>query len=356
MIPAKKIVAIIAVALPLFCLSQTTLTSLSPTKFFTQSDNRPITLTIYGKNIWPSSMNLLQTIERIKVYFKKGDKMQEITGRGGISADAKAVNFFSADWLNTPGNIEVYMTIDGVRTNSLWLPVEAVPAVVPIINSVSPSKLKTGEKGTFYYMVRIYGKNFGENTSTNATIGGSPASVGWMNLADGVMDVWIPKGYINTPGTYNVQVNTKFGSSNVSAITIESPVIMMAPIKAPTTVKKTETRPELNNVVVTPANNKALTSIYVDPGVSLQLIEGIKVKMNGNIAFGEDRAILEKFIRELDKVILVDNQLLVSDNNMNMLFEVSGSRIASSELEKAKKAIEDKLKAMNFANAVVAIK
>ena len=83
---------------------------------------------------------------------------------------------------------------------------------------------------------------------------------------------------------------------------------------------------------------------------------GIKVKMLGNILNAEDRAMLEKYIDDLDNVLIVDNQMKISDNNMNMLFEITGKGMVPRELEKAKTDIEDKLKAMGFSNAVVIIK
>ncbi len=359
MLISKKKLATFLVALPLYCLAQTSLTSLDHTRYYTEKDwdeYSSHSLTIYGKNLWPDYMSLSMSIELVKVYFKKGEQVLEIPVYYGNKEYVRVV-FSGKDWLNSPGMIEVYVMIDDIpidgifsRTNSLWIKVESMPEVPPVITKIAPVKLFTGLKSADY-CINIYGENFGADRTTTAMIAAGIASPGFIDLLSGYMNVWIPKSIINTPGTYDVQVKTKYGTSNTVQFVIEKPPLTMQKIIGLVTNRPTETKP---------ANQIANTPITVNTSPDLRagerMANGIKVKMLGNIIYGEDGVILEQYINGLDNVIIVDNQMKNSDNNMNMLFEISGKGIMQPELEKVKASIENKLREMSFQNAVVIIK
>ena len=335
-----KTAFILLTVLPFIGASQTTLTSLSPSRFYTQSSPITMSMDIEGKNIWPDGWTLNNTIDRIKVYFKKGDKQGEITGRNGISTNTKGIYFSSEDWAKTPGTIEVFLIMDGKRTNSLWLTIEQSPKAAPVITSLSDYSFKTGEKPDVYY-IRIYGKNFGEESSTYATIGSLGASAGWQSLQDGVMDVWVPGEYINKPGTYPVTVTTAQGTSNSMNLKIEAPpVAKLLPGK------------NLNTVSVKPVNNNLRFAIKRDKA-SMQVVKGIKVKLGGTVAFGENKSQLEKFISGLDNVFFVDDQLDVTGSNGNISVSIQGKLIGKTYLENIKDQIRNKLASMKLSGTVV---
>ena len=175
-------------------------------------------LSINGKNMWPDYLTITMTIQVMHIHFKKDGRDVVIRG-SGISSTSQSLDFISTGWLEKPGTIEVYITIDefpghpAYRSNSLYLNVEATPTSAPIINNLSNTSFKTGEPKEKYY-IRIYGKNFGEIRSTYASIGDQTASVGWSNLQDGVMDVYVPASVYSNAGSYPVVVHTKYGVSN----------------------------------------------------------------------------------------------------------------------------------------------
>jgi len=364
----KKILTTFIVALPLFCQSQTSLTSLSQEIFYVEKDWDEFashSLTIYGKNLWPDYMTNEMSKQLVKVYFKKGSQVQEVEQRSGNKSQL-TVTFRGSDWLNKIGFIEVYILIDDLpidgifsQTNSLYISVEFPLEVPPTITSISPNKFLTEEKVSDK-IFRIYGKNMGLEKTTIAYMNGSSLGVAYASLIDGVMDVYIPKPLINTPGTYDVQVKSKYGYSNTVQLVIEKPPLKMTKIIKDIFVKPDETKPA-NNAATPPitANttpNSGVGNTNPDNKAGELTANGIKVKMLGNILNAEDRAMLEKYIDDLDNVLIVDNQMKISDNNMNMLFEITGKGMVPRELEKAKTNIEDKLKAMGFSNAVVIIK
>jgi len=364
----KKMLATFFVVLPIYCLSQTSLTSLNKTVFSVEKDWDEYafhTLTITGKKIWPEYMSVGMFREIVKVYFKKGSQIQEVEKKSALN-DRTTVEFSGKDWLNKPGILEVYVLIDDLpidgifsQTNSLYISVESPAEVAPTITSISPNKFLTDEKVSDK-IFRIYGKNLGLDKTTTAFMSGSYLSVAYANLIDGVMDVYIPKSLINTPGTYDVQVKTKYGTSNTVQLVLEKPALKMTKIISKILTKPTETKPTNNNanvpITVNAAPNSGVVNTTPDPKAGELLADGIKVTMLGNIVYGEDRTILEKYIDDLDNVLIVDNQMKISDNNMNMLFEITGKGVMQPELEKIKETIETKLKTMGFPNAVVIIR
>ena len=365
MLSCKKLLATLFITMPLFCLAQTSLTSLSQSIFYVEKDWDDYSshnLTLYGKNIWPDYMDMTMCINLVKVYFKKGSQVQEIA-KMTVAKDKTTVSIIGSDWLTKPGFIEVYIMIDDLpidgsfsQTNSLYISVESAPEVAPIITSISPNKIFSGVKDSKNEF-NITGKFFGLDRTTKAYMNGTALNYAYENLMDGTMNVYIPNTYFTTPGTYDVQVKTKYGSSNIVQLVIEKPM-PFTKIVSKIFGKPTETKPENNAnppITVNASPNSGVVTTAPDSKAGELIADGIKVKMQGNIMNVTDRAALEKFITGLDHVLIVDNQFNLSDNNMNMLFLISGKGIMQPELEKVKSAIEEKLKLMNLLNAVVII-
>ena len=178
------------IALPCFVFAQAKLTSLDPNKFYTQSDNIPVSLSIIGENVWPDYMDNGSAIARVKVFFRKGDKIQEIEQSSG-NKDHIKVHFMSDEWLTNATPVQVYVETDGVRSNSLALIVVETPKIPPVIKSIAPAKFTTGQE-TGKYIFRIFGKNLGEMRTTGVTINGIEGSESLFDHIGGVLDVWIP--------------------------------------------------------------------------------------------------------------------------------------------------------------------
>jgi hypothetical protein len=268
------------------------------------------------------------------------------------------VEFISTDWLATPGPVEVYITTDAwsgypeKRSYSLWLQVESTPTSAPVINNLSNSSLLAGLKRDAYY-IRIYGKNFGEERSTYASVGGIRTTAGWQHLVDGVMDIWIPTELIGKPGSYPVVVHTKYGESNAVNLKIEMPVNNTVSVNA---VKNVNISPKpamtkANNNSVQAISRADLSTINKDK-LGVQLIQGIRVTMNGVIADGPTKSALENFISSQANVFGVDNQLQVQETNGNININLKGAGIDKAEVDKLKKAIETKAAEMKLSVAV----
>lgn len=346
----KKIICLCMIALPTLIFSQTKLTSLSVNRFLTHAVPTIKKLTIYGENLWPDYMTNSMSIELVKVHFKKNGNDQVIRQTSGNKTQM-TVSFSSADWLTTPGSIEVYImmgTVDGspaVKTNSLWITVDQMPSFPPVIVDVQPKEFTTGQKRD-NYLITILGNHFGEEKSTSVTIGGITGSYANMDIDNGRMLYWIPAELINTPGKYDVVVRTAFGTSQPAQFSIVSPGIKIAPIKQPMKV---------NTNVIAPPNKLMVPKITNTARPEVMLIDGAKVILRGNISSEADKTVLENYIGSLDNVIIVSNEFIVADNNANILITISGKKMDALLLGKIKTSINDKLKSLKIESANVVI-
>jgi hypothetical protein len=334
------------------------LTSLSPAKMLTQSDPTIMSLTINGKNMWPDYLTISMAIEVMHIHFKR-DGRDEVMRGSGISTTTQSLSFASPGWVDKPGKIEVYITIDDFpgqptyRSNSLFLDVESTPSIAPVLNSLSTSNFMTGNPKEKYY-IRLYGKNFGEIKTTSVNIGGITAGIGWANLTDGVIDVWIPSDVYTKAGVYPVLVQTKYGNSNPLNLKIEASKMMIKNIG--TTIKPVTTQPAVqpkvnNNAIVSPR----LSTLNVDNAGRLgtTMIRGARVTMIGVITDPGVRASFENYILSLENVFVVDDQLALADSPGNINVNIKAISIDKASVEKIRKQIEDKAKAMNLGVSVV---
>lgn len=350
----RKSLCILLCSIPLLATSQTKLTSLSTTRYLTQAYPSIKKLTIYGENLWPDYMTNAMSIELVVVHFKKDGKDHVIQKTSGTKTQL-TVSFSSADWLTTPGNIEVYLMMGGPgettatrRTNSLWITVDAMPTFPPVITDVTPKEFRTGLNRDQYY-ITILGNHFGEEGSTSVTIGGIAASYGRLDLDNGKMYYWIPKELIATPGKYDVIVRTAFGESRPFPITIVSPTMKMVQVTAPIKVGPKVNTPISTNKMIVP-NTKAITTTN-----EAILLSGARVTLRGNISSEADKTLLENFINRLDHVVVVTNQLALADNNANLLITITGRNVDGSALENIRTSINTKLKELKIEGAGVLI-
>ena len=344
----RKIIWVLFIfSLSIVSKAQTTITSFSPAKFYTQSEPTMMSLNIYGSNIWPSWMDNELSIQLIHVHFKKAGK-DEVVQMNSHSGDLAILSFSSADWLTTPGPIEVYLTIESFggspadRSNSLWLPVEAAPKLPPVITDISNHLFKAGENKGQYTIV-VSGKNFGEIRSTNVSIGAYTTVVGWETLETENICVWVPAELINTPGIYPVVVHTKYGESNAMNLTIEKPATTAGQPKAIKNINNNQ-RTVLNNTR-NPLTVNALGEINypADRAVRLKatMTKGIRVTITGTVADGPTRSAIENFILSHDNVI-VDNQLQIENSNANISIKIKGTHVDKSSIDKLKAEIQTK--------------
>ena len=323
------------------------LTSLSPARFQTQSEPTTMRLTINGNDMWPKHLTITMTIQVMHIHFKRDGRDEVIRG-SGISSNSQSLWFTSTGWLDKPGQVEVYITIDAFggypayRSNSLFFTVEPTSTSAPIINNLSNSSFKTGNPKEKYY-IRVYGKNFGEIRSTSVSIGGNNASIGYANLTDGVIDVWVPAAVYGTAGEYPVQVKTKYGTSNSVPLKIESAVMMLKPgvlgSKPATSAPATKVRPQVNTVATT-----RLNTLNTENAGRLNetIMRGARVTMVGQVINPSISAELENYILSLENIFVIDNQLITSDAPGNININLKSTGIDRAATEKIKKQIEDK--------------
>ena len=342
--------AILLVALPCQLIAQNPeLTSLNPSKYQTQSEPTIMNLRINGNKIWPDFLTLLMTIEVMDVHFKK-DGRDQIMPFSSISSSSLSLSFNSAGWVDKPGPIEVYITVESVagrpahRSNSLFINVEPTATVAPLLNSLSNSSFKTGSPKEKYY-IRVYGKNFGESRSTSVSIGGLPASIGYANLTDGVIDVWVPADVYTKAGTYPVQVNSKYGASNTLPLKIEgaTTLIKVNPVSGvkPVTVKPTVMAKPPTAATTIATRNLTLNSENA-ARLNAEMVRGARITMVGLITDPSISAQLENYILSLENVFVVDNQLSISSSPGNININLKANRIDRPAIDKLKKQISDK--------------
>lgn len=331
------------------------LTSLNPTTFQTQSAPTSLHLTINGKNMWPERLTISMAREVMHVHFKR-DGRDVIMPRSTIGSSSYTLSFSSPGWADKPGTIEVYVTIAAYpgyaayRSNSLYLTIEPTPTAPPVLSSLSNTSFKTGQpKET--YQLRIVGKNFGENASTSVSVGGVNAGVGWWNLKDGVMDIWVPSEVYSKAGDYPVVVKTKYGTSNALSLKIEPAVMNIKPVVITKPVAKTNTvKPMVNTAAKT-----VKLSVNQDNASRLnaEMIRGVRVTMVGVIRDGSLSAQLESYITALENVFVVDNQLSLSDNPGNININLKGVGVDAAAVEQVNKLIQTKADQLKLTVSIV---
>lgn len=354
----KTLLKIFLLLLPNLAISQNPeLSSLSPSKFQTQSDPTSLFLTINGKNMWPDRLTISMAKDVMHVHFKR-DGREIIVPRSTIGVYSYTLYFSSPGWADKPGTIEVYVTIDAYsgypayRSNSLYLTIEATPTVPPVLSSLSNSSFKMGSPKEIYQL-RLVGKNFGESASTSVSVGGHTAGVGWWNLKDGVMDIWIPSEVYSKAGDYPVVVKTKYGSSNSLPIKIEPAVLLVKPV----VISKPTTK---INTAKPPVNTAAKTiklSLNRDNASKLdaEMLRGVRVTMVGVIKDASLSAQLESYITGLENVFVVDNQLALSDNPGNININLKAIGVDAAAVEQINKLIKAKGDALNLTLSIAKV-
>lgn len=341
----KTLLRLLLLLLPFQAISQNPeLTSLSPSKFQTQSAPTSLFLTINGKNMWPERLTISMAHDVMHVHFKR-DGREMIVPRSTIGTSSYTLYFSSPGWADKPGTIEVFVTIDAYpgypafRSNSLYLTIEPTPTGAPVLSSLSNSTFKLGSPKESYKL-RLVGKNFGENASTSVTVGGLNAGVGWWNLKDGVIDIWVPSEVYSKAGEYPVVVKTKYGTSNALPLKIEATTMIVRPV--------TITKPANNAIKVNPQANTSvkITRISLNQDnasrVNAEMLRGIRVTMIGLIGDASLSAQLESYITALENVFVVDNQLSLSDTGGNININLKAKEVDAAAVEEVRKLIQRK--------------
>ena len=342
----KKIFLYLLLLIPTFTIGQTTLTSLSTTRYMTHAIPTIKKLTIYGKELWPKHMTNSMSIELVKVHFKKGTQTAIIPQLSG-NASQMTVSFNSADWLTTPGKIEVYINVGSTdmttwtKTNSLWIDVDQMPNFPPVITDLSPKEFKTGLKRE-EYMTTILGNFFGEEKAVSVTIGGIAANYGRLDIDNGRMLYWIPVELTTKPGTYDVIVQTGAGRSNAVPITIVAPSTKVTVIKSPIGT----TRNQVGAI-------KQITTPIVKFDPSVNLVAGGRVIIAGTISSEILRTTLINQFSSIDNVVIVKDETSIGENNANLVVNISGEKLTRDKLDLIKSNVEGKMKALGLTPNVV---
>ena len=355
----KTLTRILFLLLPFTALSQNPqLTSLYPASFQAQSEPTPLHLTINGKNMWPDNLTISMAREVMHVHFKR-DGRDVIMPRSTIGSSSYTLYFSSPGWADRPGKIEIYVTIDAFsdfpayRSNSLFLDILPVPTAAPVLTKLSKSTFKTGEPRE-NYMIRLSGKNFGESASTHVTVGGIRAGVGWWDLKDGVIDLWIPSEVYNKAGEYPVVLTTKYGTSNALPLKIESSVMTVKPvtIQAKPSNQVNAIKPPANTIIKA---NAAIVNRDNASRLNLEMLRGVRVTMIGVVKDASLSAQLENFITGLDNIFVVDNQLHLSDNPGNININLKALDVDATAVDQLISRIEAKAKELKVTVSVMKV-
>ncbi len=334
------------------------LSSFNQPILYTQSEPTSIILDIEGENICPDFFTITEMTQLMNIHFKKSGR-DEVIPFFSIGKSEVWVKFNSSDWLNTPGDVEVYETINqfgdlpSSKSNSTFLHVEETPKTAPAITSISENSLNLGEPRE-NYLIWIYGKNFGEQNSTFASIGGytAPANFYHTALAGGYMNVWIPMEVFTKSGSYSVVVHTKYGESNPLILKMNVPILNVPKSNIPkqgiTNNTPVKNSPILNNMNVIKSPKIANLQKNNDIILNHQITTGIRVTMTGIISDGATRAILENYIKALENVFIVYDQLSLSDTIGSINIVLKSDGVDNAEVDKVKQQIQDKVAAMGL--------
>ena len=328
--------------------SQPKLTSLNPNRIYTQNASQekgfgpiPLKLEIIGENIFKNDITGFNFRDRVKLFFKKGEKLEQVvinTSAPLSSSTGKvSTEFISDQWLNNSTPVEVYMEIDGMRTNTIILTVVDIPRLPPVIATLNPDKVTTGKGETLFF---VRGQNLGEDRTTKVLINGIEAPLRNYSYIDEWIDVYLPQSIRETPGTYPVIVESIFGKSNTLYFTVEKSLLRMAPVQ-----KTLAVNPNINSQEdLKAAQQKSDTTIAYKS-------QGIIIQMAGTIQSESNRTYLQEYIQELDEVKKINNNLQIGSIN-NVFIKIKGFKTAPVTLEHIKLSVEKKLKALGISGVV----
>ncbi len=131
-----------------------------------------------GTNIWPAGWDNNHMIASVKLFFKKGAVVKEVETIGWNPSQINASVSYE-DWLLGEGILEIYTTIDGARSNSVYVAVISEIRLQPVIDHLSTSEFADDkDPSSFAYLFTIYGRDFGQDAGTSVLINGTTAFVG----------------------------------------------------------------------------------------------------------------------------------------------------------------------------------
>lgn len=142
----------------------------------------------------------------------------------GWSPGRLDIEFDSGEFdLQKPGTLEFAVSVKGVQSNTLVLPIDPYPSTPPSISSIGPKTFATNLPLQRNYLFRIDAKNTPDDTKV--TIDGEQVTFfAFADFAGGSIDVYVPEDLRAHPGSYPVVLSSRSGASNAVTLRIRDPL------------------------------------------------------------------------------------------------------------------------------------
>ena len=197
------------------------ITGSDPAVLLVTSENRYVTVTLRGKNFWPSGPN---EPSRWRIQMRRdGGAFQEFRTSSGNDF-AETFSFPSTEWIAKPGKLEVKVVRDGVHSNVYAIEVRTTP---PTLTQLSPRRIALGDVGDkARYTVVMRGAYW--TSPTTPLINGKAYAPFHQNLNSGQESfVWPTE--LRKPGRFTVQLQTEHGKSQFQEVEIVGAPTSVAP-------------------------------------------------------------------------------------------------------------------------------
>ena len=338
----QPFIIIMLACLPAFIFSQPRLTKLTPDKMYTQNESQAqgygtidLNLELTGENFLKEGITGFNFSDRVKLFFVKGDKREQIKIYSYNSISLTTLVRSDA-WLNNSTPVQIYVEVDGVQSNSLYLNVVDIPRVPPTITSLRPDHVTVGKDETMFF---VYGKNLGETRTTRVKVNGIEAQIGNSSYIDGWVYVYLPKSLRETPGTYTVTVESIFGNSNPNYFTVDKAVMKLAPAQI------VKVNPNARPIEIQKTQSMGKLDIPVN------FLPKVNVQMTGSVKSESLKTQLYEYIKDLPDVKSISNNLKTADAG-TVSVSIGGTK-EKAVLESVKYSIEKKLQVMGIAGTVI---
>jgi len=284
-------------------------------------------LILKGTDMAPAGTTGWDVNARVKVFMRTTGAWQPAI-QTAWSFGVAQVEFPTKPWLEQAGGVEFKVVCDGVSSDPFSVPVWAAPTTPPMIKSANPSKFIVGkQQGPWAYLVRVSAANLADAELLTITIGGWNAAIGWMDLGDGVLDIWFPKEIREKQGNYELKIGTTSGGMSAPALieVVRRPFIGPKEATTRSRVEGAGLRGRRRDLLAWNAILQRSTDVsarhqadataiaQIDPRilVGVKPVNGISVTLTGHVATAAARATAEKEARKIPGVRWVTNELVV---------------------------------------------
>lgn len=275
-----------------------------PAEFSADAAPRERSLLLDGRALAPLGARGADIAQRLKVYFRKGERMAPVR-LTGWSHDRIRVQFPGDAWLAQPGTLFVFVKADGELTPPYAIKVEAPPTEPPLIRSVVPKTIVADtSRGSHGFLMRIVAERLAGYHLTSVLVDGQSVPIEWLELAAGVVNIVLPEPFRSRPGRHVIELMTNAGLSQAVEFFV---------------VSKDAPRDDAASLptVIVPGTGAAVLTLQPmgietrpDRFEGLRPVQGIVITLEGRVADATEALLMVEHARSMPGVAWVEDRLV----------------------------------------------